>query len=122
MKNFVLFFSVMMIIVIFSAKIFSQEKSKDQTTMKRFVVERSFPQGINLPVNEMGCQIILGVVTNNTEDQVTWIHSYVSADKKKTFCIYEAPSPEAIKKAAEKNGLPVDNITQVTILDPYFYN
>ncbi len=50
-----------------------------------------------------------------------WIYSFVSADKKKTFCIYDAPSPEAIKKAADKNGIPVDKITEVSVLDPYFY-
>lgn len=90
--------------------------------MKRYVVERTFPEGINIPMNEKGCQIVLGVISNNTEEQVTWIHSYVSADKKKTFCIYDAPSSEAIRKVAEKNGIPVDNITEVKVFDPYFYN
>jgi hypothetical protein len=37
------------------------------------------------------------------------------------FCVYDAPSPEAIRRAAERNGLPVDRITRVTVLDPYFY-
>jgi Protein of unknown function (DUF4242) len=45
----------------------------------------------------------------------------VSEDKTKTFCIYDAPSPEAIRRVAEKNKLPVDRITQVSVLDPYFY-
>jgi hypothetical protein len=52
---------------------------------------------------------------------VTWLHSYVTSDRGKTFCIYEAPSPEAIRSVAEKNGLPVDNITEVSVLDPYFF-
>jgi hypothetical protein len=52
---------------------------------------------------------------------VTWIHSYVTTDKKHTFCIYDGPSPEAIRKTAEKNGLPVDRITEVRVLDPYFH-
>ena len=42
-------------------------------------------------------------------------------DKKRTFCIYEAPSPEAIRKVADRNGLPVDRITEVRVLDPYFH-
>jgi hypothetical protein len=45
----------------------------------------------------------------------------VSEDKAKTFCIYDGPDPEAIRKVAGKNGLPVERITQVSVLDPYFY-
>ena len=39
----------------------------------------------------------------------------------RTFCVYDAPSPEAIRKSAIRNELPVDEITQVRVLDPYFY-
>jgi hypothetical protein len=53
---------------------------------------------------------------------VNWLHSYVSLDKTKTFCVYDAPTPEAIRQAAEVNGLPVDQITEVSVLDPYFYH
>jgi hypothetical protein len=52
---------------------------------------------------------------------VTWVHSYVSPDRKATFCIYDAPAPEAIRKVADRNGLPVGRITEVSVLDPYFY-
>jgi len=52
---------------------------------------------------------------------VTWVHSYVTGDKKKTFCFYDAPSPEGIRKVAQRNSLPVDRITEVSVLDPYFY-
>jgi len=45
----------------------------------------------------------------------------VSDDRKMTFCVYDAPSPEAIRKTAARNELPVDRITQVRLLDPYFY-
>jgi hypothetical protein len=49
------------------------------------------------------------------------VHSYVTGDKNKTFCIYDAPSPEDIRKVAQRNNLPVDRISQVSVLDPYFY-
>ena len=68
-----------------------------------------------------GAQTCRLIIQNNASDGVTWVHTYVTADKKKTFCIYEAPSPEAILNAAERNNLPVDSITQISILDPYFY-
>jgi hypothetical protein len=52
---------------------------------------------------------------------VTWLNSFVSDDKRRTFCVYDAPTPEAIRKTAARNELPVDEITQVSVLDPYFY-
>jgi hypothetical protein len=89
--------------------------------MPRYLVERTFPDGLNIPMNEEGAGVCLVVVDNNLQDSVTWVHSYVTGDKKKTFCIYDAPSPEAIRKVAQRNNLPVDRITQVSVLDPYFY-
>jgi hypothetical protein len=61
------------------------------------------------------------VVTQNAAEDVTWIHSYVTPDNGTTFCIYDGPDPEAIRRAASRNGLPVDHITEVRVLDPYFY-
>lgn len=89
--------------------------------MPRYLVERTFPDGLAIPINEQGTQVCLTVIGNNTDDQVTWLHSYVTDDKRKTFCIYDAPTPEAIRRAAERNHLPVDRITRVNVLDPYFY-
>jgi hypothetical protein len=89
--------------------------------MPRFVVERTFPAGLAIPVTPQGAEVCLTVVGNNLQDNVTWVHSYVTADKGKTFCIYDAPTPEAIRRAAQRNSLPVDTITEVSVLDPYFY-
>lgn len=89
--------------------------------MPRYVVERTFPEGLHIPVDAGGAQACLAVVDRNADEGVTWVHSYVSEDKQKTFCIYDAPTPEAIRKTAGKNSLPVDKITEVRVLDPYFY-
>ncbi len=89
--------------------------------MPRYVVERTFPDGLEIPVNDSGAAVCLTVVGNNADEGVTWVHSYVSDDKKKTFCVYDGPTPESIRKTAGKNALPVDTITQVSVLDPYFY-
>lgn len=97
----------------------SMEKSK--VVMHRYLVERTFPGGVNIPMTDVGKDICIRVVSTNAEDQVTWIQSYVSQDKKKTFCIYDAPSADAIMRAAKQNSLPVDKITEVTVLEPYFY-
>ena len=121
MKNFFLILFSFVIALMFMTSIQAQDNSKGKIVIKRYLVERSFPKGLEIPVNMEGSKICLNVVSTNAEDNVTWIHSDVTMDKKKTFCIYDAPSPEAIRKAAGKNGLPVDNITEVSVLDPYFY-
>ncbi|HEV2149217.1 MAG TPA: DUF4242 domain-containing protein [Longimicrobiaceae bacterium] len=89
--------------------------------MPRYMVERTFPEGLVIPMNEEGAQACLSVVGTNAEEGVTWVHSYVSGDRAKTFCIYDGPTPEAIRKVAERNQLPVNQITEVRVLDPYFY-
>jgi hypothetical protein len=89
--------------------------------MPRFMVERTFADGLAIPVDQQGANTCLTVVGNNAKDDVTWVHSYVTGDKGKTFCIYDGPTPEAVQSAAQRNGLPVDRITEVRVLDPYFY-
>jgi len=89
--------------------------------MPRYIVERSFPGGLRVPLTEQGAQACMSVVKNNAEGGVTWIHSYVSRDLGKTFCVYDGPSPDAIREAAGKNNQPVGKVTPVLVLDPYFY-
>lgn len=89
--------------------------------MPRYMVERTFPDGLNLPTNDEGRKAVANIVGVNAGEQVTWVHSYVTGDDRKTFCIYDGPSPEAVRTVAKRNGLPVDEITEVNVLDPYFY-
>ena len=89
--------------------------------MSRYLVERTFPGGLSIPQTEEGAKAVRSVVATNAREGVTWVHSYVSPDRQKTFCIYDGPSPEAIRTVAERNKLPVDRITEVSVLDPYFY-
>jgi hypothetical protein len=89
--------------------------------MARYVVQRTFPEGLHISVEDGGAELCRGIVERNAEEGVTWISSFVSEDKTRTFCIYDAPSPEAIRKTASRNELPVDQITRVRVLDPYFY-
>jgi hypothetical protein len=89
--------------------------------MPRYMVERSFPDGLVIPITDDGVKVCDTVVDNNLKQDVTWVHSYVSSDKSRSFCIYDAPSPEAIRSVAEDNSLPVGRITEVPVPDPYFY-
>lgn len=90
--------------------------------MPRYLVEREFSEGLHIPVDEQGDAVCRTVVARNSDLGVTWVHSYVTDDKSKTFCIYDAPNAEAIRKVAEANGLPVEKISKVSVLDPYFYH
>ena len=90
--------------------------------MPRYIIERAFPEGLRMPTDKDGAKACLGVVTNNASRGVTWIHSYVSEDLKRTFCVYDGPNPEAIREVARLNNLPHDRITPVRVLDPYFYH
>ena len=90
--------------------------------MPRYMVQRTFPDGLPAPQGSEGKAACLAIVDRNADDGVTWIHSYVGNDGKSTYCIYDAPTPEAIRRTAGANGLPVDHITEVRVLDPYFYS
>jgi hypothetical protein len=89
--------------------------------MPRYIVERTFADGLQIPADEQGAKACQVVVDGNAAEGVTWVHSYVTADRRTTFCVYDGPTPEAIRRAAEVNQLPVDRITEVRVLDPYFY-
>ena len=89
--------------------------------MPRYIVRRTFQGGLTLPATPAGAAVCLSVVEQNARVGVTWVHSYVTDDLGMTFCIYDGPNPDAIRDAATRNGLPVDEITEVSVLDPYFY-
>lgn len=85
--------------------------------MPRYLVQRTFPEGLELVVDR--CRAI---VDCNTEHEVTWITSFITDNGSRSFCVYDAPSPEAIRRTAARNQLPVDQIVQVRVLDPYSYS
>jgi hypothetical protein len=100
----------------------SHTRLKGRPTVPRFIVERTFPDGLQIPITAEGAKAFQSVVEANSADGVTWVHSYVTPDRHKTFCVYDAPDEAAISRTAERNALPVDSITEVRVLDPYFYH
>lgn len=89
--------------------------------MPRYLVERRFPSALAVPANDAGAQACLRVVEVNAAIGVNWLHSYVSENLETMFCVYDGPDPDAISQAADRNALPLDGITQITVLNPYFY-
>ena len=59
-----------------------------------------------------------GINQINMEEGVQWLISFLSADKMKTYCLYEAPNAEAIQTAARRAGLPADVIIEVSEVRP----
>ncbi|MBK8447254.1 MAG: DUF4242 domain-containing protein [Micropruina sp.] len=76
--------------------------------MPYFIIERSFAEAITFPVD---AEFINEV---NDEEDVRWVFSYLSVDRTRTYCLYEAPSMDAIRVAADRAGVPVDSIVEVT--------
>src|SRR5262249_39635751 len=56
----------------------------------------------------------------NADENVRWVFSFLSADRRRTYCLYEAPSPDAIVAAAKKAKVPVDAIVEVGAGTPGF--
>jgi hypothetical protein len=88
--------------------------------MPRYLVERTFPEGWDLYADWDGSRQRAAAVRANAREGVTWLHSYVAPDRRRAWCVCDGPSPEAIRAAAHATGLPVDRITDVRVLDPYF--
>lgn len=77
--------------------------------MPIFLIERRYADEL-----EASAEVVDGINRINDDEGVRWLYSFLSADKRKTYCLYEAPSPEAIRRAAERADLPADVIVEVT--------
>lgn len=76
--------------------------------MPRYVIEREFAEQIDL--TKEGVEKLNLI---NDQEGVQWIFSFLSADKKKTYCLYDAPNPEAIRSAARRNNIPANAIIEI---------
>jgi hypothetical protein len=76
--------------------------------MPLYLIERNFAEQLNVDKNAA-----TAVSQVNADAGIQWLFSFLSADKKKTYCLYEAPNPEAIREAARKLNLPADVIVEL---------
>ena len=81
--------------------------------MPRFIIERNFAK--ELALSDDGK---LQIKQINDSEGVEWIFSFLSADKRKAYCLYEAPDADALRRAAERLNIPADVITPVDQIDP----
>ena len=81
--------------------------------MPMYVIERNFVEQLDpAALDQAGIKLV------NDDVGIRWIYSFLSADKKKTYCLYEAPNPEAIREAAARLGIPADVIVPVEQIGP----
>ncbi len=81
--------------------------------MPLYVIERKFADRLELTSHDV--RLIDDI---NADEGVSWLFSFISADKLRTYCLYEAPSPDAIFEAARRANVPADEIVEVTRFVP----
>ena len=81
--------------------------------MSLFVIERQFAEMLDVADLDHA-----GIKAVNDDVGIRWLYSFLSADKKKTYCLYEAPNAEAIREAAARLGIPADVIVAVEQFGP----
>jgi Protein of unknown function (DUF4242) len=82
----------------------------EETIVPLFMIERNFAEALEGDPDPETAATIKQV---NDEIGIQWLFSFLSADKRKTYCLYEAPNPEAIRVAARRLGVPADTIVEV---------
>jgi hypothetical protein len=83
--------------------------------MPLYVIERNFADQLDLSDDDV--KLIEEV---NADEGVRWLFSFLSADRRRTYCLYEAPSPDAIVAAAQRANVPADSVVEVDAAVPEF--
>lgn len=81
--------------------------------MALFLIEREFAEQIDPTLEGIEAQ-----TADNVSRDMRWLFSFLSADKRKSYCLYEAPDPQAIRDQAEALGIPADHIVEVAEINP----
>ena len=76
--------------------------------MALYMIERTFADELDLTHDDVEL-----IEEANADEGVRWLFSFLSADRRRTYCLYEAPSPDAILAAAHRANVPADEIVEV---------
>jgi hypothetical protein len=85
-----------------------KDRQYKERNMPLYLIERNFAEQINATRD-----VATAITQVNADAGIQWLFSFLSADKRKTYCLYEAPNPEAIREAAPKLNLPADVIVEL---------
>jgi hypothetical protein len=88
----------------------------EEGAMPRYLIERNFAE--QLVITKDDAEQVRKI---NDDEGVKWLFSFLSPDKRKTYCLYEAPSAEAIRAAARRANVPADVIVEVSELRPEMF-
>ena len=94
----------------------NRKLGKRSSEMPRFIIERQFADRL-----EVTKEAAASIQRINDDVGVKWIFSFLSADKRKTYCLYEAPNAEAIREAARRANVPADRIIEVDEINPAMF-
>jgi hypothetical protein len=83
--------------------------------MPVYMIERKFAEQLDLSEDDVAL-----IEEVNADEGVRWLFSFLSADRRRTYCLYEAPSPDAILAAARRADVPADEVVEVGALTPQF--
>ena len=84
--------------------------------MPRFLIERNFAEAI-----EATKEAVDAVQRANDDEGVRWLFSFLTPDKRKTYCLYEAPNAEAIRAAARRANIPADVVIEISEIRPEMF-
>jgi phosphoglycolate phosphatase-like HAD superfamily hydrolase len=84
--------------------------------MPMYVIERAFAEQLDLTSDDV--KLIEEV---NADEGVRWLFSFLSADRRRSYCLYEAPSPDMIIAAAKRVGIPADAVVEVNRISADMY-
>ena len=76
--------------------------------MPVYIIERTFAEQLDLTSDDVSL-----LESINADEGVRWLFSFLSADRRRTYCLYEAPTTEAIMAAAKRANIPADVIVEV---------
>jgi hypothetical protein len=76
--------------------------------MPLYVIERNFAEQLDLTSDDVRL-----IESANAGEGVRWLFSFLSADRRRSYCLYEAAGPDAILAAARRAGLPADVVVEV---------
>jgi hypothetical protein len=85
--------------------------------MALFLIERRFAEQL-----EISPEVLAEVEAYNARADLKWLFSFLSADQKKTYCLYEANEPDALRRQASDLGLPADTIVEVSEVNPTMFS
>ena len=74
--------------------------------MPLYVIERRFAEQLEMTSDDVNL-----IEEINSDEGVSWLFSFLSADRYRTYCLYEAPSPDAIIAAAKRAVTEVNRVT-----------